>query len=419
MRSTQIVQDCCVEEVVEGGSILNVLSLPIIDIPSLSGKTWKPILSELKAVLDLRHLVRYFEHTALDPARVERSWGRGAKHLLDESPHLLPSWREGFYRAAYRSFITGAVLAKFYLDPIINEQKTGRQFLGTLWSNLIDEGEDDDLKITDFPMDIGELDIMNKSPIYNFTLHPDWESCFGPLGEWLVGETRQRLNVPKSDGSQPVEIEGEVLKEVLQLLAFYGQLSDMKGNLLGSDVEPFWTRFWCRHRPAPDGKCICKTRAEDSDTDSEADEEKLRGAKTRTVPVVFLGDYLPQTVELSTDTSEFGEESCMFSLTNRDSPVTMLPKLVSLCGLMHCLSGRPNHVNGHPAPHPPLHLFSFLLRKYFEYQFDELAFELVEDLSVYENFIRQGKIFSSEGTWDGLLTSAIPEHVLSYIKIIW
>lgn len=373
-------------------------------------------MPELQAVLDLRHLVRYFEHTALLPTRVEDSWGRGAEHLLDESPQLLPSWREGFYRAAYRSFVAGSVLAKFYLDPILTARTDKETFLEVVTFELASETDQDDDRITEFPMQRDELEILSESPIYNFTPHPDWESCFGPFGDWLVGEIRQRLNVPKSDDSQPVEREGEVLKEVLQLLVFYGQLSDMKGSLLGSDIEPVWSR----HRLASNGNCTCqKEREESPDRDYEAEEEKLRAAKTRTVPVVFLGDYVPQVVELSADTSEFGEESCVFSLPPRDTELTMLPELMDLCRLMHCMSERPNHVNGHPAPHPPLHLFSFLLRKYFGYQFDELAFEVDADHPVYENFIRRGKIFSSEGGWDGLLTSVPPEHVLSYRQLGW
>ena len=417
MRSTQIVKDCF------GPDLATPTSPPDIDISSLSGESRKPTLAEVKAVLDLRHLVRYFECTALDPSRVENSWGRGEKHLLDESLHLLPSWQEGFYRAAYRSFIAGSVLAKFYLDPILNAREVNAHFLEGLTFQLVTEFDKSKGGLTDFPIERGELDILSKSPIYNFTLHSGWESCFGAFGEWLVEETRQRLNFENSNDSPPSKIEGEVLKEILQLLIFYGQLSDMEGSLLGSDMEP----IWCRHRPGPNGRCICKQHSQEyRERDSqmyyreyEAKEEKLRAAKTRTVPVIFLGDYFPQDVELSANASEFGQESCVFSVPERDTEITAFPELVDLYIITHCMSGRPNHVNSHQAPHPPLHLFTFLLRKYFAYQFDELAFEVNAEYPVYQDFIRRGKIFSSEGGWDGLLTSVPPEQVLSYREIGW
>jgi hypothetical protein len=74
------------------------------------------------------------------------------------------------------------------------------------------------------------------------------------------------------------------------------------------------------------------------------------------------------------------------------------------------MSGRPNHVvttDGiYPAPHPPLHLFNYILRENFEYRFDDKAFDFASGESVYERFIRDRMIFTASGDWDGLLISS-------------
>jgi hypothetical protein len=87
--------------------------------------------------------------------------------------------------------------------------------------------------------------------------------------------------------------------------------------------------------------------------------------------------------------------------------------------MLWCESGRPNRVNSHPSPHPPLHFFTFILQKYFGYQFDELAFEMDSPHPIYYNFIRDGSIFTEEGDWGGLLTSAHTEQKLDFEKRGW
>jgi hypothetical protein len=92
----------------------------------------------------------------------------------------------------------------------------------------------------------------------------------------------------------------------------------------------------------------------------------------------------------------------------------MIINSLDLMDILHCMSGRPNHVvttNGpYPALHPPLHLFDYILRKHFEYRLDDKAFEFASGESVYERFIRHRMIFTASGDWDGLLSSSrIPQ----------
>lgn len=101
-----------VNEAHDGGTLP-----PEIDIPSLSGRHQKPLLSEPKAVLDLQFLVHFLEYKFLRRSNTEKSWGVGAKHLLDDSPSLFPTWKGNFDRTAYMFFIAGAVLARAYQEP--------------------------------------------------------------------------------------------------------------------------------------------------------------------------------------------------------------------------------------------------------------------------------------------------------------
>lgn len=91
-----------------------------------------------------------------------------------------------------------------------------------------------------------------------------------------------------------------------------------------------------------------------------------------------------------------------------------------MCEALFCLSSRPNCINGKPAPHPPLHFFTFLLRKYFGYRFADDAFDVERNSqTAYEKVIRQGKIFTDEGSWDGLLVPDTVEVETSYEYIHW
>jgi len=88
----------------------------------------------------------------------------------------------------------------------------------------------------------------------------------------------------------------------------------------------------------------------------------------------------------------------------------MVTNYMEIMDVVHCMSGRPNHVitpdGAYPTPHPLLHFFNFIFRKYFEYQFEEKAFDFAAGDSVYERIIRDGMIFTKFGNWDRLLTSS-------------
>ena len=73
---------------------------------------------------------------------------------------------------------------------------------------------------------------------------------------------------------------------------------------------------------------------------------------------------------------------------------------------------------GHPSPHPPLHFFTYLLQKYFDYRFDDLSFENGAD-SRYIDFAKDGNIFTKDGKWDGLLKFVSPPPNTSYKPKAW
>ena len=168
---------------------------------------------------------------------------------------------------------------------------------------------------------------------------------------------------------------------------------------------------------------------EDNDDDENEDDEHesdARGPKPRMIPVVLFGSFEACIIKMRPENSTFDSE--IPSILGFDYPepnkvaapqLPFLPIIRYLCDMLWCGSPRPNTVNGHPSPHPPLHFFIFILRKHFGCQFDELAFEMDLPEPVYYNFIRRGMVFTDEGEWEGMLTSLEPGQLLSKVGRGW
>jgi hypothetical protein len=261
---------------------------PQIDIQSISAALCKPFVSEMTALLDLQHLACYFEHKFLLRRKTKSSWGAGSKHLLNDSPHLLPIFKDNFRRALYRYFVVGAVLSHAYLQPFFEAEQNGLDhFLrSTIWYLEEEEGDDPKDWFSDMPFAAGEFEYLVKHPIYNFTPHPEWESCFGPAGDWLVGEARARLKREAQLRMKREEVpdgaDGQVLQEIIQVLVIYGQLSDLRNGILPFGQEPFWTRHYINENDV----CMCHVR--DKDTSPIVEWEHLQSEGIRTASAVFF-----------------------------------------------------------------------------------------------------------------------------------
>lgn len=313
------------------------------------------------------------------------------------------------------------MLAHAYLQPFFEAEQNGLEgFLGSTISYLeTDESDDPKDWISDMPFMAGEFEYLTQHPVYNFTPHPEWESCFGPVGDWLVGETRARLKKEtqlkvKCKG-RPDSVDGQALQEIMQVIVMYGQLSDMRNSILPFGDEPFWVRHYINEN----GICMCQGRRMSNSSIVEyrnpPESECLRTAK-----VVFFGrEFIPATAQVSASFSLLDDGRVFYELVENASSAPEIPDIRSVLEIMHCMSARPNRVNGHPAPHPPLHLFTFILRKYFDYQFDDLAFEMNTSNPVYKNFIENGRIFTEETDLQDMLAPVEAQQELTYHELGW
>lgn len=91
---------------------------------------------------------------------------------------------------------------------------------------------------------------------------------------------------------------------------------------------------------------------------------------------IWLGWYLLGEVVIPANLTELDKTSIIVPNISFAKKEPDIPNLLDMCSVLHCSSERPNTINGHPGAHPPLHIFTFILGKYFDYQFDELAFEV-------------------------------------------
>ena len=452
---------------------------PEFNISLLSGTTLKPTVPETSKILDLEAYVKYLESKFLQRERTEKSWGTGQKHLLDTSPHLLDLWRENFHRTAYKYFALGAALSRSFQEPFYEKSKglgVGHDFLSIIIYALkmVNSTDPEDRNIGNACISVAEVDYLTrKFPVYNFTPTCKWEECFGSLGEWLMNDKESRQSSTGSPASRPNKpIDGrsknDKLREILQLLVMYGQMQDMAGGLIGftEGEYPFWMSFSRRgltfssddenedEYDSQDGGSedidfndddvqgrngeaaeVYDNGIGGGEVSEHVDDDKcnvIDSAAVKDIPqhnllkpieltAVLFGQFRPFSGTLTTDDDSLGTASMRWEvIPGRPVEAPPIPDLLSFAEILHCTSRRPNHINGrYPAPHPPLHFFTYLLQTYFRYQFDEAAFDADESPSAYEIFTHDGRIWADEGNWDGLLASAEVEQNLTYKEIFW
>ena len=364
---------------------------PKIDLDSLSAGAKKPTVDDVTSILNLRYLARYFELKFLRRSRTAQSWGHGARHLLDDSPELLPIFRQSFHRALYRFFIMGAVLSRDYLEPHFDGKTENALLFLSLLRDLLElrTSGDSDNWIRDMPMEQHEVRHFCSYPIYNFWPHPGWEDCFGGFSRWLVTKTQKRLQseLPVSPGSGDSghAFDGEVLREIMQLLVMYGQMTDMKDGLLPLNQEPFWIRHSLNDNDA------CNCYPDPLIEEEEEDQEPPASLDSyRKVVVIFARAWESRTTYVCATLSESepGDEPDFFYRKIKRGPTAPeMCDILDVVEILHCFSERPNRVNRYAAPHPPPHLFTFIFKKYFGYRFDDLAFEVNCFEPIYRNFI--------------------------------
>ena len=314
-------------------------------------------------------------------------------------------------------------MARAYQEPFFKAKEAGfRHFLSNVdTANSFVGAAAGSLELEIEPE---ELDYLNSFPVYNFMPNAGWEDCFGPFAEWLISDTQTRLSLEKSSkttsGKDPENgesVDVSTLREVMQLVFLFGSVFEVDGMF--EREEPAWSKW--RHRDTGDGGCSC---AEGPTWPvKDGDVLRLPTENIRNTLIIWLGAYQPQEAIMPAILSDLSTTAVTtphryYSILPKRQP--NIPYLLSICTTLHCASGRPNSINDHPSAHPPLHLFSFILEKYFGYQFDEIAFDVdITRYSVYEDFIRGGRIFTEKGGWEGMLSTKNSDDVLSYIQRLY
>ena len=112
-------------EIVKRAENLAQLPPKDMDLDELSGCARKPRIAELRAVLDLHHLVRAVEIWLSRQNWIESTIRHG--HASSEEPELverMPDWSLQVHRAIYLSLILGAALAGVYREPLFRARNS-------------------------------------------------------------------------------------------------------------------------------------------------------------------------------------------------------------------------------------------------------------------------------------------------------
>jgi hypothetical protein len=235
---------------------------PAITIASLSVSSKLPDLDDLREVLNMQHLVRSLEYkyftsppvhhhsieTMFDNIhpesyRTQRQKLRGKFSHGPEFPNsenaTIDSFRDSFYRAMYRLFLAGAMLARPYMEPLFHgREEGGKSSLHLRFGHDQYSSEDTDYSLDNRPTK-AELAYFRQFPVYNFDVF-DWsetgkwrdreyETCFGPFASWIVEDGRMRERDKSQDWtpSQPEWAENSAdvgaVRELMLLLVAYDQ----------------------------------------------------------------------------------------------------------------------------------------------------------------------------------------------------
>lgn len=364
---------------------------PVISLPTLSGLVQKPTLSELKKILDLRHLVRCIEHIFLLPSNRQVSFR--TPWLEGYEPNISESWSLNFHTAMYRVCLAGAVYCRDYQKPFFAAKEGGHSdFLGE-YSRCLQGERDQDLQgdiESGLPIIDTEIEFLRNFPVYDFEAYEGSEPTFSPFVDWLL----ETLRI-SSEQSQEFLTRRFMQRQVGRFLFAFTQLCDfMHGNQIFLNQ----------------GRKYGYTRTTIGSSGREVH-------KARTTHVALFGVFQCEEITMPAVVKDAGRT--LLRARQIGSEGLPLPDISVLLPQLFRKPGRTNQRAGCPAPHPPLQLFSCILQRGFDLRFEDEAFDITYEEQAYYQFKQEGDIFNEIDSedFDALLAPADPPPDQSFGEI--
>jgi len=147
-------------------------------MPDLEGKITKPDTTEVKAILDLAHFVRYAEFKLLMSENIRTSWINDMDDSqteeaedeqtqpqatpLEQAPNRILGFRERFHHAVYHFLILGIVLTRAFQEPIYTRGVPLQNFLGMVLYALEEQEERHGERTTDLLVNQQEVTYLSE-----------------------------------------------------------------------------------------------------------------------------------------------------------------------------------------------------------------------------------------------------------------
>lgn len=409
-----------------------------ISLEEIADASRKPSLSELRAVLDLHHLVQCVEvrycHLELPGDYFFWSgwytrWPNDRKPPppinTPEEPEGMGIWRERFHAAAYTTLLMGAVLARAYNQPFYpdmtqtspsdEEADAYRCKLSDLMRKAsVSRGRYLELGIND-----EEREYLRRFPV--FDLNDELEAqkeTFSPFIEWFIKAT-----VLKHRAGPPL-LSRDLLRDEVRAANRLERPGDGMGYVLPTECtmrtwpETGGMSQWFTGGSPEEGEAVlwlimqsihmfefiltCMVNSDGQRRFGRRwvkDAGSFSGKKTRTAKVVLFGVFQVEEILMPDDVTDSAGQQ-LLAHTPR-SPVTVPPPVLDIPLVLEDLylrSGIPNTIESdYNTPPPPLQLFTFTLRHHFDLQFHLAAFTTdYRDEQDYHRFKSRATIFAND-----------------------
>ena len=351
-------------------------------VRELSGNVKRPLLEEMKTVLNFQHLARCVECMIFN-------WKAGTDMLLAraKTSHYYGERNERIYRGIYNVLLAGAVCFQPYNAPFFQAAKEERvDFLERCakGSPLTDE----------------QLAYLKQFPVYDYRVddnsdrgrwkYKEYESLFGEFAQWLVEDGARRgamQNLGPTGILTETTDDGATFEQdwwAGKKFGHSGTGSIHEIKILIGVYEYFYPKVFSNALRDE----FIRRRPRRINPEEIPDE--------RVVTVVIFGDF--QLVQISMPPIvEDAKERFLFAKPCSDLPAT---GTIQVRKILKLIEHHDQHSrDSYPPPPVEFELFSFILRKYLGLKFQANTFECGN--MNYRILLLSGDIFQVPNYEDG------------------